>query len=105
METGFSTRTHALTHAHAGSSDRYLSAGLLHKALVGDLEGSAERRDRVLVEAFLLHQVDVEVVGGVVGSVHAAVAVEHPEVGLFLLILRDGSRSVSTGCKYRHIQH
>lgn len=79
----------------------YLSGGLLHKALVGELEGPAEGLARVLAEGFLVGEVDVQVVGGIIGSIHATVTVKHCKVSLFFLILWDESGHM-TSVKPRH---
>lgn len=74
----------------------YLSGGLLYEALVGELEGPAEGLARVLAEGFLVGEVDVQVVGGVIGGVHATVTVKDGKVSLFFLILQDESGHVNS---------
>lgn len=84
----------------------YLSGGLLHKALVRELEGPAQGFAGVLAEGLLVNEVDVEVVGSVNGSVHAAVTVEHSKVSLFLLLLETtrGTLTLSSALTECHVR-
>lgn len=66
----------------------YLHFCFPNEAFVGDSEGATKGLPWILAEALLVHHVDVEVVGGVDGSVHAPVAIEHGEEGLLLLVLK-----------------
>lgn len=83
----------------------YLSGGLLHEALIGELEGPAEGLARVLAEGFLVGEVDVQVVGGVIGSIHATVTVKHGEVSLLFLILQDESGHMTSVKTWQSLQH
>lgn len=67
----------------------YLSPGLFHKALIGELECPAEGLARVVAEGFLPYKIHMEVVGRINGGVHTTVSVKHGKIGLFVLILPD----------------
>lgn len=74
----------------------YLSSGLFHKALVGELERPAEGLAGVVAEGFLPYEVHVEVVGSINGGVHATVTIKHSEIGLLFLILLDDTSHMTT---------
>lgn len=65
----------------------HLSGCLLHKALVCHPERLAQRLCGVMLKHLLVHQVHMEVDGGINGGIHSPVTIEYCEISLLLLIL------------------
>lgn len=65
----------------------HLPGCLLHEALVGDAEGSAQSLGWVVLEHLLVHHVHVQVDGGIDGSIHSSMAIKHCKISLFFLVL------------------
>lgn len=65
----------------------HLPGCLLHEALVGDAEGSAQSLGRVLLEHLLVDHVHVQVDGGIDGSIHSSMTIKHCKISLFFLVL------------------
>lgn len=65
----------------------HLPGCLLHEALVGDAEGSAQSLGWVVLEHLLVDHVHVQVDGGIDGSIHSSMTIKHCKISLFFLVL------------------